>query len=36
MEKRIFKVQGEQGVRDLIERVKRGEVHPTKEHAGSI
>lgn len=36
MEKRIFKVQGEQGVRDLIERVKRGEAHPTKEHAGSI
>lgn len=28
MQKRIYKVKGEQGVRELIERVKKGEVPP--------
>ena len=37
MPKRIYKVTGEEGVRDLIERVKGGEVPaPSGEHAGSI
>ena len=36
MEKRIFKVRGEQGVRNLIERVKRGEVNGSAEGKGSI
>jgi hypothetical protein len=39
MKKRIFKVKGEQGVRDLIEKVKRGEAAESgeaKEGLGSI
>ncbi len=36
MKKRIHKVRGEQGVRDLIERVKRGEVNDSTEGIGSM
>ncbi len=36
MEKRIYKVRGEQGVRDLIESVKKGEVNGSTEGKGSI
>jgi len=39
MKKRIFKVKGEQGVRDLIEKVKRGETAESgeaKEGLGSL
>ncbi|EIW69490.1 hypothetical protein TREMEDRAFT_39077 [Tremella mesenterica DSM 1558] len=36
MGKRIYKVKGEEGVRELIESVKRGEQPPANGHAGSI
>lgn len=36
MEKRIHKVRGEQGVRELIERVKKGEINDSTEGMGSI
>lgn len=37
MQKRVYRVKGEQGVRDLIEKVKRGEeYHPSKEGVGSL
>ena len=37
LDKRIYRVKGEQGVRELIEKVKRGEQHePSKEGLGSI
>jgi threonine synthase len=37
LDKRIYRVKGEQGVRDLIERVKRGEDYePSKEGVGSL
>lgn len=37
LEKRIYRVKGEQGVRDLIEKVKGGEEYsPSKEGLGSL
>jgi hypothetical protein len=37
LDKRIYRVKGEQGVRELIEKVKRGEEHePSKEGLGSL
>ncbi|CAD6577702.1 MAG: threonine synthase [Tremellales sp. Tagirdzhanova-0007] len=36
LEKRIYRVRGEQGVRDLIERVKKGGVNHSAEGKGSI
>ena len=36
MKKRIIKVKGEQGVRELIEKVKRGEHNSSTEGLGSI
>jgi threonine synthase len=37
LDKRIYRVKGEQGVRDLIERVKRGEDYePSTEGVGSL
>lgn len=36
LEKRIYKVKGEQGVRDLIEKVKKGEKATGGEGKGSI
>lgn len=36
MKKRIYRVSGEQGVRDLIEKVKKGEHHTAGEGAASI
>jgi hypothetical protein len=37
LDKRIYRVKGEQGVRELIEKVKRGEKYePSKEGLGSL
>lgn len=37
MKKRVYKVKGEQGVRELIEKVKGGEeYHPSTEGLGSL
>jgi threonine synthase len=37
LDKRIYRVKGEKGVRELIEKVKRGEKYePSKEGVGSL